>query len=637
MKATLLRLALLAPLGAHASGASLPGPTGLLTVPTAAVRSEGTAGFAFNAHDSVAGYDESKNYLFGLGLLPGFEIDGRIAQPGDFEEGSDLSFNAKLQLWSFDAGPSLAVGATDIGGEAPNFRSRYAVVTLPWRALSLTVGHRWGPDLHEGTLAGLEWRPWSVLGLYAEYDTEATNPGVRLQSPELWHGLKVAANVGYRGDPRETEAGIEFSLPLGKVKRPAPARTEFPAGPVATGRAAASALRLALEDLGFEAVRTGSRPDGTLVVALENRRYNHSTADGIGLALGTIATRAAAEVERIELNLSAYGVPQVAASASAQGWRDFLRDGTADPALLDVRHIDGRDRQVGWHNEAQHLGASELYVEPVLRTFVATEYGVLDAGVGLRARFLMPLAPGVTAQVGAQAPVAKTDDFRSGENFGDFAPEAGLDLLIGQYAHKVSPGWTSLWNVGLVQVFQTDLSLFGTEQAWISPQGAHRLNAKLMTLGSDTIRHNVLLGGYAWYDAARRYSLSLTGGRYYLDDTGVRIELNRYFDDTIAGLFLKVEGRENMAGGFQISIPLTPRRDAMPHGIQVKGPRRWGHALQSTLNLADGSNSLKPLLLYEPLVDLDLRRDFLDSGRLGADYLRNELPRMREAWQLWGG
>src|SRR5689334_2206480 len=105
MKFTPIWLVLLAPIAARASGASLPGPTGLLMVPTAEVRTEGSASFAVNEHDSIARYNESRNYLFGVGLLPGFEIDGRIAQPNGFEESSDLSFNAKLQVWRFDGGP----------------------------------------------------------------------------------------------------------------------------------------------------------------------------------------------------------------------------------------------------------------------------------------------------------------------------------------------------------------------------------------------------------------------------------------------------------------------------------------------------------------------------------------------------
>lgn len=395
------------------------------------------------------------------------------------------------------------------------------------------------------------------------------------------------------------------------------------------------AVRGALEQLGFESVRTGARAGGVLVVSLENRRYNHSSVDGIGLALGTIAMRAPPQVERIELTVSAYGIPQLFVATSAQAYRDFLQDGVAAEGLIEASYTGGPPRETHWHNNSVALGAAELVVEPVLRSFVATEYGVLDIGLGARARLTVPVAQGVIAHVGLQAPLVLTNDFRSGENFESAGPEAGLDLLLLQRAHKLTPSWTWLWSVGSIQVFQADLAIGGLEQVWASPQGRHRLNAKLMATKSGVARRQVALAGYTLFDATRDYSVGLTGGRFYAEDAGLRLDVNRYFDDTILGVFLKYESHDNMAGGFQLSLPLTPRRDAMPRGLQAKGPRRWGHSLQTTLNLADQTNSLKPLLLYEPLFDLDLRRDFYDSGRLGPDYLHAQLPRMREAWQLY--
>jgi hypothetical protein len=235
-----------------------------------------------------------------------------------------------------------------------------------------------------------------------------------------------------------------------------------------------------------------------------------------------------------------------------------------------------------------------------------------------------------------QVPLLLTDDFRDGENFDDYGPEAGLDLLLVQYAKKLSPNWTTLWSGGLTQVYQVDLRTAAVEQLWTSPTGRHRLNAKLMLLSSAQVEHEIALGGYTWFDATRRYSLTLTAGRFYFDDTGVRVDVQRYFDDTIVGLFLKAEAEDNMAGGFMISVPFTPRRDAMPRGLQIKGSRRWSYSLQTTLNRSDGTNALRPLLLYEPVTDFDLRRDFFDSNRLSPDWLRTQLPRMREAYLLWG-
>lgn len=590
-------------------------------------------------------YEGLQNYLFTIGFAPGLELGGRVAQTGRFDGAlNDLSFNAKWRLWQFDFGPSVAVGAQDIGGEARNFRSRYAVATWPWRSLAFTAGYEWGPDLPAGALGGIEWRPFSALGIYAEYDTEEVNPGLKLQSPPLWGGMRVGANAGWRTASDEVEGGVEVTIPLGRRSTsPSPAPSARPlsaaappaARPLVEGRES-QAVRGALEQLGFESVRTGARAGGVLIVSLENRRYNHSAVDGIGLALGTIAAKAPPQVERIELTLTAYGVPQVMIATSAQAYRDFLRDGVAPEDLIEAHYTAGSPRETYWHNDAVALQAAELVVEPVLRSFVATEYGVLDIGLGARARLTVPVGDGVIGHVGVQAPLVLTNDFKDGENFESVGPEAGLDLLLLQRAHKLAPSWTWLWSVGTIKVFQTDLFIGGLEQVWASPEGRHRLNARLMTTDSGAVRREVALAGYTWFDAARDYSVGLSGGRFYAQDSGLRLDVNRYFGDTIAGLFLKYESHDNMAGGFALSLPLTPRRDAMPQGIQVKGARRWGHSLQTTLNLADQSNALKPLLLYEPVTDLDLRRDFYDSGRLGPEYLRAQLPRMRAAYQIMG-
>lgn len=204
---------------AQADGAALSGPTGLLTVPTAQVLAEGEVRLGANQHDSVPRYDGVLNYLVTVGFAPGLELGGRVAQTGGFDSGdlNDLSLNAKLRLWQFDFGPSIAVGGQDIGGEAQNFRSRYAVATWPWRQLAFTAGYEWGPDLPTGALGGIEWRPFSALGIYAEYDTEEVNPGFKLQSPPLWGGLRVGANAGWRSGSEEVEGGIELSIQIGRA------------------------------------------------------------------------------------------------------------------------------------------------------------------------------------------------------------------------------------------------------------------------------------------------------------------------------------------------------------------------------------------------------------------------------------
>lgn len=668
----LLALALL-PLAA--ASPTLGGATGLLTVPNADVQAEGTVAFGASRHNpSPARLEDVENYTLLVGFLPGLELAGRIAE-GDFDAGSsirDLSFNAKYRLWGAEDGPGLAIGALDIGGEAQNFRGTYAVATLPWKTLSLSLGYGWGPDVLEGALGGLEWRPWRALSLMGEYDTEFWNGGVRVESPAMFGGLRVGATAAYRAEIEDVEFGASVSVPLGRRAVAVPVRVETTVGGATVGGALAPTIaaeaaptedlpqaptesrprpllqgptvRVALTDLGFESVRIGVRDAEApvLVVTLENRRYNHSSADAIGLALGVIAAHADPDIERIELTLSTYGVPQLTVSAPASLARGFFADPAGvGPALRQALRAwpsGGVDAsQVRWDGApTAPLQAVELVMEPVLRTFVATEYGVLDYGLALRGRLTVPMARGLLAHLGLQAAVAESDDFRGAGNFAPFMPESGLSQALLQYLHKPAPQWLWLWSAGRTQIPSANLDTVALEQAWISRDGAHTWRVKAMAMRGRSSSAEIALAGYSWFDPARDYSVALTGGRFYAGDAGVRLELNRHFGDTILGVFFKAASMDDQAGGLQVSLPLTPRQDAQPRGLQVKGARRWAHSVSSTLNASDQRNPLMPLLLYEPMLDLDLQRDLLDAGRLGEDYLRDELPRMREAYERWG-
>lgn len=654
---------------------TLGGDTGLLTVPTAEVQDHGSAAFTASRHNPAPDrlVDPIENYALLMGFLPGLELAGRIVE-GNRLDGRmvrDLSFNAKYRVWALENGPGIALGAQDLGGEAQFFRSAYAVGTWPLPALNLdlSLGYGWGPDVMEGVLGGVEWRPWSFIGVLGEYDTQDWNGGLRLESPPLFAGLRLGATAAYRAAVEDVEFGAQVSFALGGKsraprvvqsgakdllqeipRRSAPRDDAKRSGetakqPVAPPPADAAnpALRAALEQLGFESVRVGVRDPGVQVVTLENRRYNHSSADGIGLALGAIATHAAAGIDSMELTVSTYGAPQVSVSAPVQLYRRYLADPGADESVLaqslqawPAAAVD--EAAVRWDGvPTRSLQAVELVLEPVLRTFVATEYGVLDYGLGARGRLTVPLSAGLLFHLGAQVPVLETDDFRDQGNFEPLGPEGGLDQIMLQYLHKPAPQWTWLWSAGRAQVFRSDLDTVALEQGWSSRDGSHRLRAKLMSMKGASSSAEVALAGYTWFDPARDYSVAVSGGRFYAGDAGLRLELNRHFGDTILGAFWRGASSDDQAAGLQVSLPLTPRRDAYPDGLQIKGQRRWSHSVSTTLNAFDNRNPLRPLLLYEPTLDLDLHRDLQDAGRVGEAYLRDELPRMREVWETYGG
>jgi hypothetical protein len=653
---------------AHAADPSNFGVTGLLSIPSAEVLHEGAAAAGFNRHNQNPGLSaEVENYFVNIGFFPGFEAAGRLVE-GTFLPGvtsRDLSFDLKYQFWAVPNGPRFALGVQDAGGEIRFFRSKYAVATWPWPSFSASLGYGAGPDALDGVFGGFEWSPWTFLSVLADHNASDINAGLRLSSGDRLGRWKLALTTVYNGANEEIESGLTLRFPLGlndsisfpqnSVRRdstPAPApsallpaKQEFPPAAsepemvVTPGTTALQALSESLVRLGFESVRVGLRPNATVVMVIENRVYNHSFVDAAGAALGSASALVGATARAVELVLTSYGVPQLVITVPMARYRDFLAGGDQQALLRDwqVRYTDSipNPYEVDWLDTAAPMRSIELVLEPLLRTFVGTEFGVLDYAVGLRLSTVLPLAPGLLLTSGYQAEGAESDDFRRPDVFKGFGIEPGLDHFLLQYFHKPAAQWASLWSVGLTQIFKADLRVAGLEQLWLSEQGRHQLRAKLMILGTRSDYRKVALGGYTWFNADRRYALSATAGQFYGGENGFRLNANRYFGDTLFGFYLRYASRTEQLVGFEFSLPLTPRRDMTPDGVQLKGPRRWAYGLATTVNAADGRNPLRPIFMLEPQLDLDLRRDFFDGARLTPDQLQFNTGRLREADALW--
>src|SRR5205085_673892 len=131
--------------------------------------------------------------------------------------------------------------------------------------------------------------------------------------------------------------------------------------------------------------------------------------------------------DRIELTLLAYGVPQLTVTVPAERYQAFLRDPAVESAalreVLQAQPVDALPAESKGPLTPPPLRTIEVVAEPVLRTFVATEYGVVDYGLGARARMTAPIATGLVASLGLQAPLLLSDDFRGNNNFSSLAPE----------------------------------------------------------------------------------------------------------------------------------------------------------------------------------------------------------------------
>ncbi|MDZ4161034.1 MAG: YjbH domain-containing protein, partial [Burkholderiales bacterium] len=137
------------------------GYTGAINTPTADVLPMGSATLALtnSIPEQAQRFKGSGGFgglNLGFGLFPGLELVGRLAFDGDLQcnlfsgaacKGGtrDLSVGGKYQLpLTLPFNTRLAVGATDYGGAATNYRQAYGVATSTLGPVDVSLGYSKG-------------------------------------------------------------------------------------------------------------------------------------------------------------------------------------------------------------------------------------------------------------------------------------------------------------------------------------------------------------------------------------------------------------------------------------------------------------------------------------------------------------
>lgn len=224
--------------------------TGVFNTPTAETVEYGT--FAFSYSDNYFdqgtsglrenGFQEAHDLKFGVGILPNVEVIGRLGTrcwtqnlyEGACSDGGgfrDLSGSIKWQIpyipkdWF-----NLAVGGQDIAGSVVKSKAYYVSASKEYSFASMgavrtslgvassdnAIGYM------DGVIGSVEYQPWEVLQLAAEYDANAVNAGVKVFTPKAWlptgWDLYLSAQL-YSSDSEHNEQGTWFNagvnIPLG--------------------------------------------------------------------------------------------------------------------------------------------------------------------------------------------------------------------------------------------------------------------------------------------------------------------------------------------------------------------------------------------------------------------------------------
>ncbi|MFZ4857109.1 MAG: YjbH domain-containing protein [Desulfuromonadaceae bacterium] len=664
------------PLPFH-NGLSLQGFTGILNTPSAHVTDEGWL-FALYTNQEESKWRKKAtyqdNYMVSVGMFNFLELGGRLFEAP--RVGRDLSAHFKITSAPLSKHnplmPVFAFGMQDVGGGAVFLKTKYAVVSEDIWRLRLSAGYGSGPDRMDGLFAGGEFKAHDWVYLLGEYDTRETNVGVRMVIPQFRQvpiSFTASAKTSLDYKPGNFDIAVGMSMPLDfRVKKeikdtrnaaqsenlehvvaPEPQtanlepRTTAPE-PRTTNL---SALRESLIREGFLNVQIGSQ-EKTVVVEYENTIFNHNELDALGVVAGLSCAAVAEDFSTLRMVIKKRNIRMLSVTAPLTYLRTFLEQSDGHQVLKDHLTVDfnkSNDNNVSFVSGKSNSGmfTTSLVLAPGLVTFIGTEVGVFDYLLSLKPEVTTQLWKGAAINARWDIPLSWSNNLDDGEAFRDSRKPARLDRLMLVQAVKPLP--TVMLNLGAGMVTHDQYGMLN-EAIWSPGGGDHQFRVVQGWREDDTTnqRYDLLLGSYRFYYSPLNVSLEATGGKFWSEDVGGKIELKRFWEDTSVSFYYKdtkgVDNKYWQAVGIQLSFPLTPRRDMNPLAkLQLRGSEEWSYAQETTLK-NNNVNSPRGELNYLPGYGLagtpqpstSLYRSFLNRDRLSESYIKSHLERLREAW-----
>ena len=653
--------------------------TGLGFTPNAQVIDTGDFHLSFSQGVPYKGtIAQLDDWFIGAGVLPGVEAGGRIVTQtydcnlyfdSDCGDIRDLSASVKVQVpYVYDlTGIQLAVGAQDVGGAASNFRAAYVVADKTFEDYGLRVSSGFGKSdlslgIMDGPFGGVEWQPLPFAQLVGEYDASELNVTAKVFTPEgfLPYGIQTSAHVElYSGHENSDQTlwGINTDIPLvgyssnsrKQLKQPELESTEqrLASQLAASKSTSRTSLQQALKNEGFINIQTGTHLN-QLVIALENRRYNHNEVDGVGVALGLIATNLSHDTLTdivgsdyapvINLLLLNNNIPVMRVSTTLDCYQDFLATGElCKQTSFSSQHLNEYRKQTQWIH--QHInggaGRSQLIFSPVMNYNVATEYGVFDYSVGLSSNLYTPLWQGAAFDIRHVLPLDDSDDYQDGGYWEEQSLENEINRVLVHQAFRLPIDIMTQFSAGYVYGGY----LGGmNETQWNSPEGHHGIGFQISEFtykddvdsrGREIEDKATRLANYTYSRPDWNWQLSLRGGEYWRGDQGYDITTTHWLGDAkFFAKYLNSEDEEFLTLG--VSLPLTPWRDMKPGYLQVRGIDQYELTVQTRIN--DSHNNINTGLGQSLELQHSLEREYLNRSRLTPAYFNTYQQRMRNAY-----
>ena len=627
------------------------------------------------------------------GMIASNTMHDNFFRVGFGKQVRDLSFNAKYQIpyipedW-FD----FAIGVKDIGGDVNLYETYYAVASKElWNfRFSAGVAKSDRPyGIMDGVFGGVEYQVFDWFSLQVEHDAEAFNAGAKVTIPKKWlydigeltFTSRFYSNTDYSKE--DSYWGVNFSMPLSsedkqnyKKVEAAPYVAPVATKPIAkiddhgigfiqtamapelaeqakaltvasvkqaptanTQKLANSSLnsqvielKQALINDGFENVVVGYNLN-TVFVNFENSVFNRNDIDAIGVVLGRIAESVTNESTHFNVQLSKTDIPLIAIQGKVDNYRLFIEKGVS-PDLNVQQGKASIPEGVVWAGkaEASPYFKPRLTLSPATSTTYATDLGVLDYSLGLRAELDVPLWQGGGIKVTGQTILDESSDFEDNGVFDNYSLDEGVVNAVLHQTFALPYGFYNQTQIGFYKDY-FDYKTIINETAWLSPEGRHVVSAKIAYFDYADYRasreYETLTYQYNWVE--QDITFHATAGKYFYGDSGYQLESRFWFGDSYIAVYY--ENTDAQIAGVAINIPLTPRKDmkVTPFG-QLKGRDNWRLGLSTQIG---ERNVLVFNQAYAPSSQITLDKTMYKRGRLTSSYIYSNLARMKEAYESY--
>ncbi len=676
MKRTLILLSTAALLAIaepqHPSSLSMQGYTGLINTPNAQVMQEGDIVFSFNNQfdNHLRDYDYSKertdtqDYVFGAGILPNLEIQGRFKEQPGYTR--DLSANIKYQIPQFhEYMPNIAIGAQDVGSAAAQYENYYIVADKSYSFLRASLGYgysnngRKSPRM-DGVFGGLEARvaPW--LAVLGEYDGEESHAGVRLNMPQEWFeqvrlNATIASNLSDDGHvsfmvnaviPLQREVkylpGIssENAVLAENPQKPFPAKT-----PKQTTEETALMQTLfeALASDGLQNIRIVTKGE-TLFIAYENTVYMHNEVDAIGSVLRE-AIKLSSYYKNFVLQPKKSNVVITTLSGSLEKAALFynspsFESKTAFTASLTESKEHSFTGDVRINNANSGRFKTHIVISPKVSTFVGTDIGAFDYQLLLGFTAYWNLYDGLDLSTRYNAPIANSDNLDPIYGlFGRSYDDGGISSAMLHYTMNIAGGLNTV-SAGLYFY-----DYVGVMDQFIYNHERHTLKLKAGYFEHEEyggLSKEIYLAKYTYNYTPMDLYLEAQAGKYWYQDSGFGFSAKRYFEDVAVSVNYLQTSPEGEFGfsestnkyiGLAIEVPLDFRKSkSSGKYIQLQGDNSWRYEQRSTVARADGSNTIVPFSGYDPVMDLESEKYLMNRNRMSVEYIKDNAERLLDTF-----